>query len=258
MKHVYIFLLLTSLLGLVTVSCSAPADRNILDYEQSLIHADSLVQSGSADSACAVRLLSDLHHKYTRVKELSEGKRIRLMPATGWKRLFWGTFGCFMLGLNVWFSIRDIRFSDERKHRRYLIDLSENEQRLHNNERERAELEECLGEMSLTDEEREEVQCSLTNLMDHGSRLCEENEQLRTRLKEYEDRSVPRELELMMKESERARQLDGQVQALTAALIDGDEVVEQLRTAWPCGFPSLRLPTTSSVSSSGWDSAMHR
>ena len=159
MKHVYIFLLLTSLLGLVTVSCSAPADRNILDYEQSLIHADSLVQSGSADSACAVRLLSDLHHKYTRVKELSEGKRIRLMPATGWKRLFWGTFGCFMLGLNVWFSIRDIRFSDERKHRRYLIDLSENEQRLHNNERERAELEECLGEMSLTDEEREEVQC---------------------------------------------------------------------------------------------------
>ena len=61
MKHVYIFLLLTSLLGLVTVSCSAPADRNILDYEQSLIHADSLVQSGSADSACAVRLLSDLH-----------------------------------------------------------------------------------------------------------------------------------------------------------------------------------------------------
>lgn len=74
MKHVYIFLLLTSLLGLVTVSCSAPADRNILDYEQSLIHADSLVQSGSADSACAVRLLSDLHHKYTRVKELSEGE----------------------------------------------------------------------------------------------------------------------------------------------------------------------------------------
>ena len=34
----------------------------------------------------------------------------------------------------------------------------------------------------------------------------------------------------MMKESERARQLDGQVQALTAALIDGDEVVEQLRS----------------------------
>ena len=165
-----IYLSLTDFsLGLVTVSCSAPADRNILDYEQSLIHADSLVQSGSADSACAVRLLSDLHHKYTRVKELSEGKRIRLMPATGWKRLFWGTFGCFMLGLNVWFSIRDIRFSDERKHRRYLIDLSENEQRLHNNERERAELEECLGEMSLTDEEREEVQCSLTNLMDHAA-----------------------------------------------------------------------------------------
>lgn len=106
-----------------------------------------------------------------------------------------------MLGLNVWFSIRDIRFSNDRKHRRFLIDLSENEQCLRNNERERAELEERLGEMSLTDDEREEVQCSLTNLMEHGSRLSEENETLRTRLKDYENRSVPHELELLTKES---------------------------------------------------------
>lgn len=228
MKHIYILFFLTFLIGLA--ACSAPADKNILGYEQSLIRADSLAQSGVADSASAVRLLSELHHEYTQVKEHSGGKRIRLMSPDRTKHFLWGAFGTLMLGLNVWLSIRDIRFTNDRKHRRYLIDLSENEQRLHNNERERAELEECLSEMSLTDEEREEVQCSLTNLMEHGSRLSEENEALRTRLKDYEDRSVPRELELLMKESERARQLDGQVQALTSALIDGDEVVEQLRS----------------------------
>lgn len=228
MKHIYILFFLTFLIGLA--ACSAPADKNILGYEQSLIHADSLAQSGVADSASAVRLLSELHHEYTQVKEHSGGKRIRLMSPDRTKHFLWGAFGTLMLGLNVWLSIRDIRFTNDRKHRRYLIDLSENEQRLHNNERERAELEECLSEMSLTDEEREEVQCSLTNLMEHGSRLSEENEALCTRLKDYEERSVPRELELLMKESERARQLDGQVQALTSALIDGDEVVEQLRS----------------------------
>lgn len=228
MKHIYILFFLTFLIGLA--ACSAPADKNILGYEQSLIRADSLAQSGVADSASAVRLLSELHYEYTQVKEHSGGKRIRLMSPDRTKHFLWGAFGTLMLGLNVWLSIRDIRFTNDRKHRRYLIDLSENEQRLHNNERERAELEECLGEMSLTDEEREEVQCSLTNLMEHGSRLSEENEALRTRLKDYEDRSLPRELELLMKESERARQLDGQVQALTSALIDGDEVVEQLRS----------------------------
>ena len=72
-----------------------------------------------------------------------------------------------------------VRFKKERHHRNYLITLSENEQRLRNNEREREELEECLKEMSLTDEEREEVHSSLTNLMEHGSRLDKENESLR-------------------------------------------------------------------------------
>lgn len=67
-----------------------------------------------------------------------------------------------------------IRFKKERSHRNYLVTLSENEQRLRNNEREREELEECLKEMSLTDEEREEVHSSLMNLMEHGSRLDKE------------------------------------------------------------------------------------
>lgn len=73
---------------------------------------------------------------------------------------------------------------------------------MRNNEREREELEECLKEMSLTDEEREEVHSSLMNLMEHGSRLDKENESLRARLKEYEDNPVPRELELLRKEGE--------------------------------------------------------
>lgn len=150
-------------------ACSAPADKDMLEYEHSLAHADSLVQSGVADSARTVRLLSGLHREYARVKEQSAGKPLRLMPATGWKHTLWGVFGALMLGLNVWLSIRDIKFTNERKHRSYLINLSENERHLHNNECERAELEECLKEMSLEDDEREEVQRSLVNLMTRGA-----------------------------------------------------------------------------------------
>lgn len=81
-----------------------------------------------------------------------------------------------MIGLNVWLSIKDIQFSKDRKHRRYLVNLSENEQRLRNNEREREELEACLNEMALTDEEREEVEESLLNLTDRNVLLRGEND----------------------------------------------------------------------------------
>lgn len=209
-------------------SCSAPADKTLLNYEQSLVLADSMAHAGAIDSAQTVRLLSELHQEYNRVKEQSDGKPLRLAPVDGRKRFLWFAFSTLMIGLNVWLSIRDIHFLSDRRHRRYLIDLSENEQRLRNNERERAELEECLAEMSLTDEEREEVRQSLMNLMAHGNRLNDENNSLRLRLKEYEKRPMPRELELLKKEGERARQLDEQVQALTAALIDCDEIVKQL------------------------------
>ena len=47
--------------------------------------------------------------------------------------------------------------------------------------------------------------------------------------RQYEDNPVPRELELLRKEGERVRMLDGQVQALASAVIDADEVVKQLR-----------------------------
>lgn len=214
---------------LILTACSSPANPTLLNYEQSLVRADSLANIGAADSAHAVRLLADLHREYDRVKELSGGKRVRLMPADKRKQFFLGAFTALMIGLNVWLSIRDIKFSTDRKHRRYLIDLSENEQRLRNNELEKNELQECLKEMSLTDEEREEVHRSLTNLMVHGNLLCDENESLRTRLKDYENRPLPREAELLKERNERISLLDSQVQTLTSTLIDRDDVVERLR-----------------------------
>lgn len=227
MKHTSLFLLLILLLGLT--ACSKPADRTLMNYEQSLSHADSLVQCGAVDSARAVRLISGLHREYNQIKELSDGRHVRLKPVSGYERFFWGVFSVIMFSISGAMLFSLIRFKKERSHRNYLVTLSENEQRLRNNEREREELEECLKEMSLTDEEREEVHSSLMNLMEHGSRLDKENESLRARLKEYEDNPVPRELELLRKEGERVRMLDGQVQALASAMIDADEVVKQLR-----------------------------
>ena len=223
MKHTFLFLLLILLLGLT--ACSKPADRTLMDYEQSLSHADSLVQCGAVDSVRAVRLISGLHREYNQIKER---RHVRLKSVSGYERFFWGVFSVIMFSISGAMLFSLVRFKKERHHRNYLITLSENEQRLRNNEREREELEECLKEMSLTDEEREEVHSSLTNLMEHGSRLDKENESLRARLKEYEDNPVPRELELLRKEGERVRMLDGQVQALASAMIDADEVVKQL------------------------------
>ena len=224
MKHTFLFLLLILLLGLT--ACSKPADRTLMDYEQSLSHADSLVQCGAVDSVRAVRLISGLHREYNQIKER---RHVRLKSVSGYERFFWGVFSVIMFSISGAMLFSLVRFKKERHHRNYLITLSENEQRLRNNEREREELEECLKEMSLTDEEREEVHSSLTNLMEHGSRLDKENESLRARLKEYEDNPVPRELELLRKEGERVRMLDGQVQALASAMIDADELVKQLR-----------------------------
>ena len=225
MKTLYPFLFL---FFLCLTACSVPADKNMQHYEQSLCRADSLARSGIADSTHAVRLLSDLHREYNQVKEGSGGKRVRLMAADSKKHFFWVMFTGLMIGLNVWLSIRDIKFSSDRKHRRYLVDLSENEQRLRNNEREQTELEECLGEMSLEADEREEVRQSLTNLMAHGNQLRGENDSLRTRLKEYEKRPAPRDLELLQERGERIRLLDEQVGTLASTLIDRDEVMERL------------------------------
>ena len=209
MKHASLLLLLTFLFGLT--ACSKPADPTLMNYEQSLARADSLVQSGAA------------------VKEHSGGSLVRIKPADKRKQYLWGAFTALMIGLNVWLSIKDIQFSKDRKHRRYLVNLSENEQRLRNNEREREELEACLNEMALTDEERKEVEESLLNLTDRNVFLRGENNSLRIRLKEYEKCPLPREAELLEKQNERICLLDKQVQTLTSTLIDRDDVVERLR-----------------------------
>ena len=227
MKIIRLFLFLLFLF--VLTACSGLDTPTLMTYEQSLCRADSLAHTGAADSAVTVKMLADLHREYNRVKELSDGKRVRMVPSNRRKQLFYGILTGLLIGLNVWLSISNIKFKGDRKHSRYLVDLSENEQRLRNNECERTELEECLSEMSLENEEREEVRQSLMNLMNHGNLLHEENESLRLRLKEYEKRPVPREMELLKKEGERVRQLDGQVQALSSAMIDGDELVQQLR-----------------------------
>lgn len=198
-------------------------------YEHALYRADSLMQCGAADSAQAVRLLSGLRREYDALKQELGTRRVRLTPQDPRKRLFWQLFSVVMLSLNVWLSLSNFKLFSDRKHRRYLVDLSENEQRLHDNEQERAELEECLREMSLTDEERDELHQSLTNLLAYGQRLHEENESLRLRLKEYENRPLPREVELLKEQEERVRRLGEQVQALTSLLLEQDELVEQLR-----------------------------
>jgi len=227
MKHTFLFLFPILLLGLA--SCSKPARKTLADYDQSLSYVDSLVQCGAVDSARMVRLIADLHREYDEMKELSNGRYVRLKPLKSYERAFWISYSLLMSYLSVSMLLSLFRFKKERRHRNYLITLSENEQRLRNNEREREELEGCLKEMSLTDEEREEVHGTLTNLIAHGNRLDKENEELRARLKEYENQPVPRELELLKKEGERVRMLDGQVQALASAMIDADELVKQLR-----------------------------
>lgn len=223
-RHLFLLMLL-----LFLTACSAPAYEGMACYESALSRADSLARSGVADSVQTVRLLSDLHREYVRVKEETGGKRVRLMPANEYKRFGWLAFTGLMVGLNIWLSLSNIRFSDERKHRRYLVSLSENEQRLRNNEQERAGLQECLEEMSLTGEEREEVQQLLVSLMESGNRLYCENDSLRLRLREYEKQPMPREVELLELRDERIRLLDGQVDALSAMLVEQDETVRHLQ-----------------------------
>ena len=85
MKSGYMLFFLSFLFLLGLTACTAPVSKTMLDYEQSLVRADSLANIGAADSAHAVRLLADLHREYDRIKELSGGKRVRLMPADTWQ-----------------------------------------------------------------------------------------------------------------------------------------------------------------------------
>jgi len=201
------FLFLTLLLGLL--SCSSPADKALLNYEQSLCHTDSLLHAGVVDSTRAVSMVSDLHYKYNRVKELAGGRRVRLIPYEGKEKFIMGALAIALLGVIIRLIFMSVDEKKEKEHRHYTVSLTENEEHLRNNEREMAELEAYLDDMPVTDEMREEVRESLVGLMDRNDLLHEENNALRTRLKGYEKRPLPRELELLKEQDGRIRLLDG-------------------------------------------------
>lgn len=223
-----IYLLFFIILSVLTSCSGNPADPALLSYERSLSRADSLAQSGTMDSVGTAYLLSDLHREYTQVKENSGGKRLRLMPSDGRERIFWGVAAFLQGGVVIWLILLKVDVTKERKHRRYIVTLSENEQRLRDNEREMAELEAYLEEMPLTDEMRDEMKESLINLTDRTAFLRGENDSLRLRLKDYEKRPLPRDVELLEERGERIRQLGEQLQTLTSTLIDRDDVMERL------------------------------
>lgn len=117
MKYTTFFLLLSVvLLGLT--ACSKPAGKTLMDYEHSLVRADSLVQCGAVDSAGAVLLISGLHREYNQIKELSNGRHIRLRPVKGYERVFWGLFSLVMFSISVSLLLSLIRFKKERRHRK--------------------------------------------------------------------------------------------------------------------------------------------
>ena len=122
------------LLGL-TAACSSPATKALSDYERSLCRADSLVRSGTADSARVVHLLSDLHHEYDAVKELSGTKLIRLTPLPLKERLILISVCLALTVLIIWLWKLQQKISDDAMRRYYTASLSENEQNIHNNRR---------------------------------------------------------------------------------------------------------------------------
>ncbi|MDO4164137.1 MAG: hypothetical protein Q4D56_07085 [Bacteroides sp.] len=230
MKNTLFFLVCLFLLGGLS-ACSRSIDASVmLRYEHSLASADSLARIGATDSAHMVGQLSDLHREYVQIKEKADGKNVRLTPIKRSERILWFSLFSLSILLLIALFIIDIKHRRDRKHRRYLVELSENEERLHNNESERAQLEECLNEMSLTDEEREEVHQSLTNLLEYGKRLNEENASLHTRLKEYEQHPLPSDLELMQEQKKRLSRQDGQIAVLTSILTDRDDTMRSLHS----------------------------
>lgn len=123
------------------------------------------------------------------------------------------------------------RHLKDKKYRRYMVRLNENENDLHSIEREMAELEACLADMPLTDEMREDIETALKSLMKRNDELRDENEGLHGRLKAFENRPLPPDLELLKAQGDRLRRLDDQVQSLSSTLVARDEVVARLHEA---------------------------
>lgn len=227
MKTIHLLFSLIFLFGLA--SCSNPSNKTLSDYEQTLCRTDSLVRSGTVDSAQVVLLLSDLHREYDELKELSGTKLVRMTPLPWKERALLISVCIALLVLAVWLSMLEKKISTDNKRRHYTAVLSENEENIQKNQREMNELEDYIKKTPQTDETKEETEEAYVHLMDRDDALRDENRTLRTRLKEYEKRPLPRDLELLEKQSERLRLLDEQMRTLTSTLIDHDGLVEQLR-----------------------------
>ncbi|MGN0048282.1 MAG: helix-turn-helix transcriptional regulator [Bacteroides sp.] len=223
LRFVYLFLIILLLTG-----CSNPAKSLMQPYEHALIEADSLARSGAADSASAVRLIAHLHTEYKRAQTESDGHLVRIAPPNKARRWLFGCIVGVLVALQIWLSAFSIKQAKERKHRQYLVNLSKNEACLHQIAQGRSELEEYLKEMSMSEEEREEIHQSLNNLIDIGQKLDKENRRLKENLKEYEQHPLPQDMEELEAQRKQIASLNALVDALTATLIDRDELIEQL------------------------------
>lgn len=225
-KHLFVILLT----GVLT-ACAKPADEIMLKYEQTLCRADSLARVGAVDSARAVGLIAGLHQAYEQSKEASGGKRIRVAPSDGRAQFISFSLSFLLLLALIWINVLVDRHLKDKKYRRYMVRLNENENDLHSIGREMAELEACLADMPLTDEMREDIETALKSLMKRNDELRAENEGLHGRLKAFESRPLPPDLELLKAQGDRLRRLDDQVQSLSSTLVATDEVVSQLARA---------------------------
>lgn len=226
LKYVFVLALMAGLAG-----CAKPANEIMLKYEQTLCRADSLAQAGTMDSAQAVGQIAELHRAYNRSKEATRGKRVRVAPSDGKTQLISYSLTFLLILALIWINVMVERHLKDRKYRRYMVRLNENENSLHSIEREMAELEACLADMPLTDEMREDIETALKSLMKRNDELRDENEGLHVRLKAFENRPLPPDLELLKTQGDRLRRLDDQVQSLSSTLVANDEVVARLHDA---------------------------
>lgn len=226
LKCVFVLALIAGLSG-----CAKPANEIMLKYEQTLCRADSLAQAGAMDSAQAVGQIAELHRAYNQSKEATGGKRVRVAPSDGKTQLISYSLSFLLILALIWINVMVDRHLKDKKYRRYMVRLNENENDLHSIEREMAELEACLADMPLTDEMREDIETALKSLMKRNDELRDENEGLHGRLKAFETRPLPPDLELLKAQGDRLRRLDDQVQSLSSTLVARDEVVARLHEA---------------------------
>lgn len=226
LKNVLILVLIAGLSG-----CAKPANEIMLKYEHALCRADSLAQAGAMDSAQAVGQIAELHWAYNQSKEATGGKRVRVAPSDGKMQLISYSLSFLLILALIGINVLVDRHLKDKKYRRYMVRLNENENSLHSIEREMAELEACLADMPLTDEMREDIETALKSLMKRNDELRDENEGLHGRLKAFENRPLPPDLELLKAQGDRLRRLDDQVQSLSSTLVARDEVVARLNEA---------------------------